>query len=197
MSIRSLLTSKRVVAATAIPAALLASGGMVMASSYSAFSSTTANPANSWAAGTVQIDNDASTALFSATNLKPGATESKCLTVKSTGSLASSVKLYATDVSQTKGLGDHLKVTVEEGNANATCASFSGTTVVNAKTLSAFGNDNKSFATGVGAWTPAGASSGSPVNRAYRITYVLDAGVPNTAQGGTASAGFTWEAQNS
>lgn len=197
MSRQRLFTSKRFIAAMAVPTALLASGAMVMSSSYSAFSSTSSNDANAWATGTVRLDNDAATALFSATNLKPGATEAKCLTVRSSGSLASAVRLYATGFTQTNTLGNHLRLTVEEGNANATCASFSGSVVVANKTLSALAADHSSFATGVGAWNPPAASSAAPVNRAYRITYVLDAATPNTAQGGTAALGFTWEAQNS
>jgi len=55
MSVRHLVLNKRVVAATAIPAAVIASGGMVWASPYSAFSATTASPTNNWTSGTVAL----------------------------------------------------------------------------------------------------------------------------------------------
>ena len=91
------LTPKKLIVGAAIPMAVLASGGMVWQSSYSAFSATTVSPTSNWTAGTVALsDDDNNTALFTATNLKPGATGTKCIAVTSTGSLASTVKLYGT-----------------------------------------------------------------------------------------------------
>ena len=116
MSVRHLVLNKRVVAATAIPAAVIASGGMVWASSYSAFSATTASPTNNWTSGTVALsDDDSNTAMFNATNLKPGASGTKCIAVTSTGSLASTVKLYGTSYSTTKDLSSNINLKVEEG----------------------------------------------------------------------------------
>ena len=64
----------------AVPAALLVSGLAVSQASYSAFSDSTTNPASTWAAGTVKLTNDSpATALFTASNLKPGDTGTKCL----------------------------------------------------------------------------------------------------------------------
>src|SRR4029079_4491080 len=115
MSVRHLST-KKLVAAAAIPAAVLASGGMVWASSYSAFSATTASPTNNWTSGTVALsDDDSNTAMFNATNLKPGASGTKCIAVTSTGSLASTVKLYGTSYSTTKDLSSNINLKVEEG----------------------------------------------------------------------------------
>ena len=85
--------------------ALVASGAMVWHASYSAFSSTTSNPTNKWAAGTVaQADDDSNTAMFNASSLKPGSTGSKCIAVTSTGSLPSAVKLYGTSYATTNAL---------------------------------------------------------------------------------------------
>ena len=61
-------------------------------------------------------------------------------------------------------------------------------------TLSAFGGTKTSFATGVGSWSPTGSASETKV---YKFTYTLSTTTPDTAQGGTAALGFTWEAQNS
>ncbi len=89
----------------AIPAALLASAAVVSTASYSAYTASTSNPTSNWATGTVALsDDDTNTALFSATNLKPGSTGTKCVVVSSTGSLASSVKLYGTSPATTKSL---------------------------------------------------------------------------------------------
>src|SRR5205085_3599114 len=71
----SAIASKKIVAAAAVPAALLASGGMVWQASYSVFADATTNPTSNWASGTVKLaDDDSNTAMFNATNLKPGST---------------------------------------------------------------------------------------------------------------------------
>lgn len=204
-TIRRHTTSKRLVAAAAIPAAVLASGALVFGASYSAFSATTVNPTNNWTSGTVVLaDDDNNTALFNATNLKPGASGEKCIKVSSTGSLASTVKLYGTGYATTNGLASQIDLKVEEGNggANADCTGFTAVSGAAAYTgtLAAFGTGSSAktdFATGVGTWAPAGASSSSPATRTYKITYTLKADAPNSAQGGSASIGLTWEAQNS
>ena len=84
--------------------AVLASGGLVWQSSYSAFSATTSNPTNNWSAGTVALsDDDSNTAMFTASNLKPGATGTKCIAVTSTGSRASGPRSRPTRASRCAG----------------------------------------------------------------------------------------------
>ena len=191
------ITRKQLVAGAAIPAAILASGGMVWASSYSAFSATTVNPTNNWSSGTVALtDDDSNTAMFTATNLKPGATGTKCIAVTSTGSLASTVKLYGTTYSTTNALAASLNLKVEEGTGatTASCTNFTGASTLYDGALSTFGTTKTGFASGVGAWAPTGTGSET---KSYRITYSLSSGTPDSAQGGTAALGFTWESQNS
>ena len=85
-----------------VPAALLVSGVAVSQASYSAFSAKVESSTSNWAAGTVALDSgannasgtNAATAMFTAANMKPGSTGSKCITVTSSGTLASTVKLY-------------------------------------------------------------------------------------------------------
>ncbi len=193
-------TSKKVVLAAAIPVALVASGALVLQASYAAFSATTTNPTENWSSGTVSLsDDDTGTAMFNATNLKPGATGTKCIAVTSTGSLASTVKLYGTSYATTKALGSSLNLTVEEGTGATfgSCTGFtpiaSGSQVFSG-TLDSFGTTKTSFATGVGVFAPTGTGNET---RVYRITYTLSGSTPDSAQGGTASLGLTWEAQNS
>lgn len=191
------ITRKQLVAGAAIPAAILASGGMVWASSYSAFSATTANPTNNWTSGTVALaDDDSNTAMFAATNLKPGATGTKCIAVTSTGSLASTVKLYGTTYSTTNALAANLNLKVEEGTGatTASCTNFTGGSTLYDGALSTFGTTKTGFASGVGSWAPTGTGSET---KSYRITYTLSTSTPDSAQGGTAALGFTWESQNS
>jgi hypothetical protein len=197
MIIPALLRNKRFIIGASIPAALLASAAMVYGASYSAFSSTTSNPTNNWAAGTVQLaDDDSSVAMFNASGLKPGSTGSKCIAVTSTGSLASTVKLYGSSYSTTNGLASNLNLTVEEGTGATfgSCASFVSSSTIYSGTLANFGTTKTSFATGVGSWAPTGSGSDT---KAYRFVYTLSASTPDTAQGGSAALGFTWEAQNS
>ena len=189
-------TPKKLVAGAVVPLAVLASGGLVWQSSYSAFSATTASPTNNWTAGTVALaDDDSNTALFTATNLKPGASGNKCIVVTSTGSLASTVKLYGTSYSTTKSLADSLNLKVEEGSGGSfsNCTGFTAGSTIYDGAASAFGTSKTDFASGVGTWAPAGGT----VTKTYKVTYALSASTPDSAQGGTAALGFTWESQNS
>ncbi|MBV9832440.1 MAG: hypothetical protein JOZ82_12685 [Marmoricola sp.] len=191
------INKKRLVAAAAAPVALLASGAMVWGASYSAFSATTVNPTSNWSAGTVALaDDDSNTAMFTASGLKPGSTGTKCIAVTSTGTLPAAVKLYGTSYSTTNNLAGNVTLTVEEGTGatSSSCAGFvSGTTIYNG-TMASFGTSKTSYATGVGSWAPTGSGSET---KSYRVTYTLSSSTPDTAQGGTAALGFTWESQNS
>ncbi len=183
----------------AVPAALLASGAIVAQASYSAYSATTVNPTSNWTSGTVNLsDDDSSSALFSAANLKPGATGAKCIAVTSTGSLASAVKLYGTNYSTTNALAGSINLKVEQGTGGSfgSCTGFtaqsSNGTLFN-DTLTNFAAKTN-FSNGLGDWTPTGSGSETKV---YKFTYTLSASAPDSTQGGTAAIGLTWEAQNS
>jgi hypothetical protein len=204
-------TRRRAVRAVAPVAGLLAAGLLVWQGSYAAFSATTANAANNWAAGSVSLINDSGAALFTTTTtpptgatdaktLKPGDTRINCIKVTNTGSLGGPVKLYIPTgtYSQTNGLGDNLTVTIEEGTGTGTtaygsCTGFVSTaTIVNASTLTALAGASTSYAVGgvgsAGALAPAGV-------RYYRFTTTVNALAPNTVQSGTATATFQWEIQ--
>jgi hypothetical protein len=192
--------SVRVVSALAGVAGMAASAAVVWHASYSAFSATTSNPTNSWAAGSVALtDDDAGTAMFTAANLKPAATGSKCIAVTSSGSLASAVKIYGTNYASSNGLGADLNLTITQGTGGGfgSCTGFtplgSGATVYTG-TLAGFGSSATGFASGLGTWAPTGSGSDT---RVFQFTYTVDPATPNSAQGGSAAIGFTWEAQNS
>jgi hypothetical protein len=208
-------TRRRVLRAVAPVAGLLAAALLVWQGSYAAFTATTTNPGNAWAAGTVSLTDDdtggnsatVGTAMFSTlaslpagsvngAGLKPGSTAQNCIQVTNNGSLGGLVKFYVapTTLSQTNALADNLTITVEEGTGTAatkfgSCTGFSvaGAPIVNGVHLSAI---NTTYAAGYGTWnSTAGAS------RFYRVTYTLDAGAANSVQGGTAQAAFQWEIQ--
>ncbi|GGL05182.1 hypothetical protein JOE58_003195 [Curtobacterium luteum] len=190
----------RLAAWIAVPAALVASGVVVSTASYSAFSATTVNPTSNWTAGTVALsDDDANTALFTVTGLKPGSTGTNCIAVTSTGSLPSTVKLYGTNAATTNALATNINLTVEQGTGGGfgsctgfTAAATSGTLYTG--TVGGFGSTSTNFASGIGTWAPTGTASET---RVYRFTYTVPTSAPNSIQGGTAALGFTWEAQNS
>ena len=171
---------------------------LVWQSSYAAFSATTDNGVNNWAAGSVTItDNDSGTAMFNLTDdgqLKPGSTRTRCIEVSKTGSLASTVKLYGTGLTTTNDLSSHLDLVVDQGTGSVTggsCTNFSASGAnVYTGTLAALGT---SYATGAGDWAPAAGSQ----TRTYRFTYTLNNAAPNSTQSGTAAVTFRWESQNS
>lgn len=192
--------AKKAATWASVPLALLVSSLTVWHASYSAFSATTNNPSSNWATGDVALrDDDSNTALFDAGNLKPGSTGTKCIVVTSSGSLASSVKLYGTGASTTRSLDSWIDLTVEEGAGGSfsNCTGFIATGTVFNGTLADFATNRTSFATGVGTWTPAGQTAPATVSRTYRFSYTVNSSTPNSAQGGTATIGFTWEAQSS
>ena len=171
---------------------------LVWQSSYAAFTATTDNGVNNWAAGTVAIsDNDSNVVLFNATGLRPGDSATRCIEVTKTGSLASAVKLYGSGLGTTNGLSTHLNISVDQGTgavSSGSCTNFSalGTGAsVYSGTLAGFTATN--FAGGYGNWAP---PSGSE-SRTFRFTYTLSSSAPNSTQGGTANVTFVWEAQNS
>ena len=193
-----------IVSLIAVPAALAASGLVVAQSSYSAYSATTVNPTSNWATGTVALaDDDNNAAAFTASNLKPGSTGSRCIVVSSTGSLPSSVKLYGTGATTTKALASDINLTVTQGTGGSfgSCTGYTplatGSSVYTG-TLAGFGSAATNFSTGVGTWSTAGVATGAAAEtRTYQISYSVRTETTNDTQGGTAAIGFTWEAQNS
>ncbi len=176
--------------------------------SYAAFSATTIDTGNTWAAGNLVLTNNGGTAVYAAatsatfggTNLKPGATGTTCLTVKSTGSAAGTLAMYRSALADSvPSLGAQIQLTVTEGvpatDVQANCTGFpvAGlTTVATNQPLSTFPS---SFATATGT-TPVAAGT---VLEAYKVvwTFVTTGTNPgDTAlMGKTVTAGFTWEVQ--
>jgi hypothetical protein len=173
---------------------LASSGAIVWHTSRAAFTASTNNTGNSWTAATISLaDDDTGTAMFTATDLVPGSTGVRCITVTYTGSVATTVKLYGTSVTGT--LADDLDLTVEQGTGGGfgSCAGFSAGSTIFTGTLASFGVAATSHATGVGTFAPS--TSGQAAT--YRFTYSLQAATPDSEQGSTASAAFRWEARTS
>jgi hypothetical protein len=187
----------RAISVGTVVAGVAASAAVVWHSSYSAFSATTVNPTNNWAAGNIALtDDDSNTAMFTASNIKPTSTGTKCIAVTSNGTLASTVKLYGTTYSTTNALASSLNLTVKEGTGGgfSSCTGFTAGATLFTGTLAGFAAASTNFSNGVGTWAPTGTP---PESKTYQFVWTLDPNTPNTAQSGTAAIGFTWEAQNS
>jgi predicted ribosomally synthesized peptide with SipW-like signal peptide len=95
-------------------------GGAAGLGTWSAFSSTTENTGNTFAAGTVIIsDNDGggTSPMLSFANASPGTSDTSCISVTYTGSLASSVRLFGTTGGT--GLDQYLNLVVTRGSGAA------------------------------------------------------------------------------
>ncbi len=193
---------KRRIFITVAVLALMA--GVAVFTTSAAFTATTSNPGNQIEAGTVAIgDSDAGTGeLYDALAQRPGAGNgpaAACIRVTYSGSLASSVKLYRSAVTN----GDKFRLTVERGGttlsapaADMNCTGFVAASTAFDNTLDQFADELRAPAVdgkaGGAAW-----SSGQSVD--YRFTvYPVDDSTPNahTTAVDTGAHSFTWEAQN-
>jgi predicted ribosomally synthesized peptide with SipW-like signal peptide len=170
---------------------------------WSAFTATTATAGNSFAAGTVAIgDNDSNGAMFSLSGLKPASTDSGCIQVTFTGSLASNVTLYGTTGGT--GLDQYIDLVVTRGTVSSggfdDCTNFSadapnyigsGAGVIYSGTLQGFGDN---FAAGITDAPTATESWSNNETHAYKFQVTLQDN--NAAQNLTATQTFTWEARN-
>lgn len=181
----------RAVVGAVVFGALLA-GILTYRGTVAAFFGATGNPTNSWDAATVTIDADAGGAMvFNATGLLPGDGDSNCVTADYTGDVAASVTLHGGSLTDPSGLGPYLELTIEDGAGGGMgdCTGFAPSATLYSGDLTDFVANHYDTVTGVGPWTPSGASQ-----RVYRITYEVAANTPNDRQGTTCSAAFTWQA---
>lgn len=170
---------------------------------FSAFSSQTSNPGNSFSAGTVNIsDNDGGVASYSVSGGKPGSTQSSCVRVVYTGSLDADVKLYTPDTIGT--LGPYVNLSIQPGTQATPNMNCSGFTPVGSAaysgTLSAWATAHNSWANGLSVLPSISATKWATNDAVvYKITATL--ADDNNANGVTSSMStgahsFVWEAQN-
>jgi predicted ribosomally synthesized peptide with SipW-like signal peptide len=173
-------------------------GLVVGAGTFAAFSSTTGNNGNGFAAGTVVIaDNDAGSAMWNVTNRVPGNTVTTCIRVTYSGSLAADARLYSPSAVDT--VDQYLNLTVDKGSMpGATtfpnCTSFSSESTIYSGTVQGFKNANNSYANGLGAYPGAQTQWNTNDTLVYRFTVTLQNNYG--AQGLTSTTALTWEARN-
>ncbi len=181
------MSRARVILVTAITIGLV--GVIAGAGTFAAFSSTSGNGGNAFAAGTVTIsDNDAGGALLSLSNARPGNAATGCIQITYGGSLDAGVRIYG---ATTGGIAPYLTLTVTQGSTGAafnSCAGFTPGPVVYSGVLSSFPT---SYASGLvdpdPTWTTA-------ETHAYQFVITLNS--DPAAQGLSGTASFTWEARN-
>ena len=153
------------------------------------FTASSANPANTFAAGTLSILNSKEgTAVLSASNLRPGNSQSGTVDIKNTGGLSGAFTLSRTapvDSDAVNPLSSKLNLTVVDcgtftGATPPTCGDCYDATKYNG-TLAAMGS------TALGTYN-------ASVKHRYQFTVQLDSSAGNAYQGDNSSVEFDWNA---
>lgn len=157
-----------------LPLATLVAAGAVAVGSGATFTSTTGNTISSVTSGSLKHTNSKdNAAIFNLTNIKPGDTVNGALTITNTGSLPAAFSL--TETTSTNGFdADYLKLVVT--NTTTGTQVYSGT----------FGGLTDGAKNALGQ-IEAGAAN------TFRFTVTLDQSAPNSQQGKSASAAYTWD----
>lgn len=157
---------------------------MVSSVTGAAWTDTTSNTGNSWATAEVVLtDDDAGSAMFTATNMLPGDVVTASITVTNASSVPLDVKLYGATFTETNSLGAQLNLKI--GTALDGFDVYTGTA---AGTLSGFNTAHTSYATG----TPV-ISLAAAATQTYYFWVELDAAAPDSVQNSTAGIDFVWE----
>jgi hypothetical protein len=160
-----------------VPVAIIVAGLLVYTASRAAFVATTTTGSSSFSTGSVELTNDSvGTAVFTATDLAPGATDTEDIVVTYTGSLDADVVLYSSiEGGSVQTLAPYLdlEITSASGTWTGTLADFEAIT---------------NFAGGVLPTTMVENDT-----ETYTVTYTVASNAPQSA---AASVTFVWEAQN-
>lgn len=157
-----------------LPLGTLAVAGAVAIGSGATFTSTTGNTISAVTSGTLSHTNSKDgAAVFNLGNVKPGDTLTGSLSLKNTGSLDADFGL--TETTSSNGFdADYLTLVITNTTTGAVV--HSGT----------FGDLTDGVRTDLGV-IAAGATND------FRFTVSLDADAPNSQQGRTASAAYSWD----
>jgi spore coat-associated protein N len=171
---------RRTVGALAV---VLAAAGITVGSGAS-FTAQSANPSNTFTAGTLSMTNSAG-AILNATNLKPGATDSGTVDIANTGSVSGDFSVRTSSPSDsTPSLLGLLDLKILD------CGVFSGTTAPDCSTPA-------TKYTGKISAIPASIDLGSfagGVKHRYRFEVTMPSSADDQYQGKTASISFNWNA---
>ena len=182
---------KRTVGALAI--ALLAAG--VAVGSGADFSSRTANPANTFTAGTLVVDNSKdAAAIFSPSNMKPGgAPQTGTVDIENKGSLAAAFTLTRDQLDNTDtGASNPTAFAAEVTLVVTDCGEYNGATAP----VCGDADDVDVYAGTLAAMDAAEALGDYSAGEKHRYQFAasLDGAAGNEYQGDSSSARFVWDA---
>jgi hypothetical protein len=175
-------------------------GSITAYGTWSAFTATTTNSGNSYAAGTVAIQDDSglSTALFNVSNQAPGVPTAKCIRIKYTGSLGSTVHAYIPSASN----GSSFQIQVERGSGLSDLSTRGSCTGFSASSTAFATADLSTFPTAytgglAGKASDAAWAQNDAVDYRFTLT-VKDDTTANAHTSATSTGAFaiTWEARN-
>jgi hypothetical protein len=168
-------------------AAVLAAVGVAVGSGAS-FTATSANPANTFTAGTLTMSNSSTgAAVLTASGLKPGDVTVGTVDIQNTGSLSGTftvTRSALTDSDGTNPMSQKLTVLLRD------CGDFS------AGTPTCIAGDPTKYTGTLAAMTGANALGTFAANEKHRyeFTVTFDSTANNNYQGDNSSATFTWDA---
>jgi hypothetical protein len=161
-----------------VPLATLLAAGAVAVGSGASFTATTSNSLSSVTAGSLHLDSDNSSAIFSASNIKPGDVTTGSVKLTNSGTLPGLVSFTETSVDDGFASGD---VTVKITDGSGTQV-FGGTL----EALLAQGKTSLAGNGTAGAWAP-----GESHTYTFQVTLASSAG--NGDQDKHVNAAFQWD----
>ena len=166
--------------------ALIAAVAVAVGSSAS-FTATSANPSNTFAAGTLSILNSKEgLAVLTASGMKPGDSATGTVDVQNTGSLSGAFSLSRSNIVDSDGanpLSAKLNLVVKD------CGDFSsGTPTCDA------GDPQRYSGTIAAMGSSALGTFAANEKHRYEFAVTFDSGAGNAYQGGTSSVEFDWDA---
>ena len=163
-------------------AVVLAAVGITVGSGAN-FTAHAANPSNTFTAGTLTIGSSASSALFSAPNMKPGENVNGTVDIANSGSVSGTFTLSTSNPVDTGGLLGQLDLKVED------CGLFNGATAPNCTGTNIVYTGKANGLTSVSL-----GSFASSAKHRYKFDVTLPSATTNAFQGKTGSVEFDWDA---
>ena len=178
---------------TALAVTLLAAG--VAVGSGADFTSKTANPANTFTAGTLVMDNSKdAAAIFNPANMKPGgAPQTGTVDIENKGSLGATFTVSRDQLSNTDtGTSNPAAFATRVNLVVTDCGEFSGA----AAAACGDANDSQVYSGTLAAMDAAAALGDYSAGEKHRYQFAadLDSSAGNEYQGDSSSARFVWDA---
>jgi hypothetical protein len=167
-------------------ATILVAVGVTVASGAS-FTAQTANPSNTFSAGTLSMTNsNAGAAILTASNMKPGDPASKgTVVIKNTGSVIGAFSLTRSSLTNsdtTNPMAAKLNLVITDCGVDQDCTTAADNSSKYNGTLAAMGS-----AISLGNWA-------ASEQHKYEFSVALDSTADNNYQGDNSVAGFQWDA---